>query len=191
VIATGIAFSELTGTGTPFNDGEQLTCQGCELSFTSGDVDSVEPDGDVTFKAGGTFEMRGTLVANPLINFDGLNPGDPSCDGLTDCLILSGSFAAGAELTFFGSGSSTSAAFNARGPDEKNAVIIDYFFGAGAGVIFTFTNGNFTVPGVTPGMFTNAVVDDADLTNRVPEPGTTTLLLLGAGLVAAFRRRRS
>jgi hypothetical protein len=183
VTGTDVIFQQVKGDGTPFNDGTIVNCEvGCFLNFTTGDsLGEVAPGtGIYTFKPGGTFVLTGEIAAL------GIGDGNPAtADGQ---VILSGTFST-TTLQVIGS----HIQFLATGQDEKNQNLVDFFYGLGSDTSFTYSNSELSaVIGSISGTTFSANVNEADLTNtKVPEPGSSLLLLLGLGSLAAYRRRRS
>lgn len=176
---TDIVFGSVTVTGTSA-DGT-YTCQNCFLNFeTAGSTGEVGAAGPfpavVSFDAGGTFVLTGTIL-------DGaLNPINVASN-----IILTGTFAGTPLLADVGS----SVQFIASGIDTKNEEFLSYL-----GVTvneFIYENNEISAAGDfgTGFSLTDVAVNDADLTNTsVPEP--STMLLSGAALLAlGFFRRRS
>lgn len=180
VSGSGIAFSTISSSAadpTPLNSGVTLACGGCTLSFTTGTVITEGP-AVWTFNGGGSFTMTGTL---------------PDLGIFVPITILSGSFtgiptviSAGGSLVFVGGGI-----------DFKAPELVLFYWGIVAppppnNQIFMFADSEITgVPTFTGGGGFTVAVHEGDLTNRLPEPGSALLLLLGLGSLAAYRIRRS
>jgi hypothetical protein len=181
LVGSDIAFTTIASSGadpTPFNSGVTLVCNMCTLSFTTG---AVITEGPIlwTFASGGSFVLTGGIPALGI------------ADGST---ILSGSFT-GLSVALATAGGMT---FSGGGIDFKAPELALFYWGVVAppppnNQIFMYADTEITaVPtSTTPGGGFTANVTEGDLTNRLPEPGSALLLLLGLGSLAAYRRRKS
>ncbi len=183
-VGTDIDFNSITGVGTPFNAGVNLSCVGCQLDFTTG-ANTGEGPAFWTFASGGSFVLTGTVPA--AFGFPGI---------LVPTVLLSGTFSGAPAASAFGLGSSI-LTFGGVGIDVKHPSLVTYFYGITPGpgdppVVFNYTNTEITGTGTVgaDGSF-NVAVLDADISNVLPEPGSALLLLLGLGSLAAYRRRRN
>ena len=219
LVGLRIGFQTIKGEGTPLNDSvpgptpADLFCTGCLLNFETGAHISGATPGIVNFGAGGFFTLDvGTTLGDGIAA--GPAPGQaPAFGGIgVGENILLGSFRANpAKPISIGVGPGI---FTGFGIDVKHDAINTYF---GTGPDYKFTNTNIygSLGTQAVGMhdlfdFDSNVfsdnevfvtlqaggfiikVDNGDITNNpVPEPGSTTLLLLGLGGLAAFRRRRN
>ncbi len=185
---SGIMFNLIEGVGTPFNAGAQLTCNPCTLTFTTGPSTSEGPT-HWAWGPGGTFTLSGTI---PL---SGANPTWPGFTGT----ILTGTFDS---MTADGSAGAPPKGFLGFGQDIKTDELVKFFYGIDPVTppdppIFSFINTEITASGgsvITSGPFAGAFdvsINDADITNEMPEPGSSLLILLGLGGLALSRRRRS
>jgi hypothetical protein len=181
LVGTDIVFQSIGGVGTDIET--TVDCDGCLLNFTTGAIISVIGD-EYTFAAGGSF----TLVGGSIL---GLIPaGTPLLTGTwTDPVTVEISLGAFDILTLLG-----------NGEDVKHPDLLDIFFTTPP-ANFAFVNSTIQITtdpaGVTVGPGTAFSADlefggNADLVNTsfVPEPGSSLLLLLGLGSLAAYRRRR-
>jgi hypothetical protein len=180
LVGTGIGFQTITPSATdppPFNAGTSLGCGGCMLNFTTGNNISEGP-ALWTFAGGGTFTLTGTIPALGIV---------------VPTVILEGTFT-GNPLAFSAGGSLT---FGGGGIDMKVPELALFYWGIVAppppnDQIFMFSNTEITaVPTFTGNGGFSAVITEADISNRVPEPASGLLLLLGLGSLAAYRRARS
>ena len=182
-VGSGIQFIQITGVDTPFHATETLICQGCFLDFATGGNTQEGPN-FWTFAGGGFFVLRGEILADGG-DFDGFS-GE----------ILRGRFnnnppnlALGTQKAIF--------AFNGFGQDIKAAPLVEFFYGIPQDTdpppIFNFTNTEITGTGIvdpnTQGFIVE--VDNADIKNSLPEPGSSLLVLLGLSGLAMFSRRKN
>lgn len=181
LVGTGIGFSSITPSAAdppPFNALTILGCGGCLLSFTTG-ANVTEGPAVWTFAPGGSFTVTGTIPALGIV---------------VPTVILSGSFAGDAPTVLSALGTLI---FAGAGIDFKAPELVAFYFGIVAppppnNQIFMFSNTEITAVPTFDGIggFT-ALVTEADISNRLPEPGSALLLLLGLGSLVAYRRRRS
>ena len=77
-------------------------------------------------------------------------------------------------------------AFNGFGQDIKAPALVEFFYGIPQDTnpppIFNFSNTELTGFGT---------VDDADIKNALPEPGSSLLVVLGLSGLAMFSRRKN
>lgn len=179
LIGSGIGIVSIQGFGTPDNDGNQLNCVGCTLSFETGAVISEGPD-TWQFGAGGFFRIEGVanntggeLKANGIL-LEGrftseVSVTSVSIPGLLDGLIVAG-----------------------FGLDTKNEDLLD-FYGLTDNTSFVFANTNISMAGVElegDGGFSGTVTN-VDLDNtEIPLPAAAWLF--GSGLIglAGITRRK-
>ncbi len=177
-----IQFIQITGIDTPFHAGETLICRGCFLNFATGD-NIVEGPAFWTFAGGGIFSLDGDILPDggDFLGFSGN--------------ILRGFFtnnppnvAIGTENAIF--------AFNGFGQDIKAPALVESFYGIPQDTnpppIFNFSNTELTGFGTVDdnGGFI-VEVDDADIKNALPEPGSSLLVVLGLSGLAMFSRRKN
>jgi hypothetical protein len=166
-------------------------CQTCRLDFTSGP--NVLPGPNIyQWGGGGTFVLYGGSILM------GIDPGytDPTCDDDAiddDCdpqtVLLSGTF--NSSPPNLGSGGGSTFNFISTGVDEKNADLVAYL--KIDPLNWTYAESNLSLGTVefnSDGTFEDALVTQADIINKLPEPGSALLLLLGLGSLAAYRRRQ-
>lgn len=182
LIGTDIVFTNFTGILTPLNNGITFDCDSCLLNFQTGGnlTEAAGANGEYTFAAGGTFTITGGSLLG------GIAGGTTLVSGIITSIVT-------ADL------SGTSFEMSIKGLDEKHPDLLDLFFNnppgnfvgvaseiqsGGAGITRDTTTGSFDIDLSKGG--------NADFVNsNVPEPGTTTLLLLGLGGLAAYRRRQN
>jgi hypothetical protein len=183
MVGTDILFESIVGTNTENDD--TIDCDGCFLDFETGGLTGISGD-EYTFAAGGTFILTGGSVA----------AGIPA--GTT---LLTGTFTEPVVVTVR-DGFPDVLATIALGEDTKDELLLAYFFPLDPPPNWAFINSTIQITfdnGVVIGPGTGFTADlsiggDADLVNTsvvVPEPGSSLLLLLGLGSLAAGYRRRS
>ena len=180
LVGTGITFQTISPSladPPPFNAGTDLVCGGCTLTFSTG-ANVTEGPGVWTWASGGTFTLTGTI---------------PGIGIVVPSVILSGTFTENPSATLVAG----TLIFGGGGIDFKAPELVMFYFGLIAppppdNMIFMFSNTEITAtPTVGGNGSLSALVTEADITNRLPEPGSALLLLLGLGSLAAYRRRRS
>jgi hypothetical protein len=185
ITGTNIIFDQVTGIGTPSNDGVVLDISGGDLDFFV-DGGSLVVANIVSYSGTGTFTLSGT-VTDP-------NNGDAV---VATGVLLSGTFDS---ATFILQNGGLGGTFTGDGSDEKNQDLLD-FYGITA-TDFNFLNTDFsltgctTAAGGTPALtsdFTCSIAN-ADLNNTgVPIAEPATLGLFGIGLLGLgfmLRRRK-
>ena len=168
VTGSAITFGRILGDNTPFNDGSELTCTACTLSFTTGLLaGSGEVFGVTTyvFGAGGTVSLDGQVQADA-----GGVPPHPGTIGN----IATGSFRSAALVV--GPGNVFTFLSNKGITDTKDTALVEYFFGIGANVPPLSFTGSTTELGGTGtfgalGSFTSTNLTLADFANEIPETG--------------------
>jgi hypothetical protein len=177
LIGADIPFDLIRGIGTPFNSPSASGCAGCFLNFTTG---ANTAEGALYEWAGapmGSFEVHGVVAAMGI---------------LVDSVLLTGTI----EFARLDTGELT---LRLGGADFKHPNIVDFFYGPGPDPMFSYVNTEILLGGINfeggcqacgDGGF-SADVTNADIDNIVPEPGSSLLILLGLGSLAAYRRRRS
>jgi hypothetical protein len=175
-IGTDIDYFSVVGNDTPLNDGAVLDCIGCVLNFTTGTVVTEGPP-SWQWAGGGTFTLTGALedsMAAP---------------------VASGTLVSGTFDVAFASGNGNSLTFSGFGTDTKNVDLLAYYgISPEFASNFEFANTQLALNNATidsDGSFT-ANVQNADLDNTIPVPGTLGLLGLGmVALGAAMRRKQT
>jgi hypothetical protein len=182
-----IVFTIVTGTGGTLHDGVDDLCDACLLNFAVSGTDLGGFDYEVN--PGGATNTAVLIGAVPVA---GAGPGT-----LLAGSFLEGDIASGAGAFRFGS----------AGVDEKDPNLVLYYWGVPVDE-FTFVfnaqavpqnrvTGSLPLPGGIHGVGDLEVwwpvLTEVDLSNSpsVPEPGTAYAVLLGLGLLAAYRRRKN
>lgn len=178
-VGADIQFIQITGVDTPFHDGDTLLCQGCFLNFETGN-NTGEGPAIWTFASGGFFTLEGTIL--PDVGFGGFSG-----------TILTGTFSNNPPNLAVGTANAIFT-FNGFGTDVKAAPLVEYFYGIAVDPldppVFNFSNTEITGAGEVDGDGGFRVaVDDADIKNALPEPGSSLLVLLGLSGLALFSRR--
>jgi hypothetical protein len=191
-VGTNILLRSITGVGTPDNAGATLLAPAATpflLNFTTGPNDGTEGPPAWEFGGGGTFTVTapgGVPAQDP----DGVGPFDPFGGLPAGAVLLSGTFSDGV-LQPREIGGLTSAAWAAFGSDTKNAVLAGYFGEAPDGWSFLNTVIQLTTFTFDPGTLAfSGTSTEADISNVRLVPMPASLLLLGAGFVAAGFARR-
>jgi hypothetical protein len=171
LVGTDISVDTVTGLNTPLNNGVTLTCAGCLLAFTTGNLTGTNAT-NWFFGAGGAISIIGGIPALAL----------PAGTNL-----LLGSFH-NAQVTAAGA---TFKVTIATFVDQKDETLAGYYGLAG----FPSWDGNlnlsFNAAGLPPNAFTSSSVLSGDVVNTpVPEPAS--VILLGTcllGVTALIRKR--
>lgn len=182
-----IEFTIVTGQGGTLDDGADNLCDTCLLNFAvsgtslGGNEFEVDPGG-----------ATNTVVLDGEVPIAGAGPG----------VLLSGSFTEG-EINR----STNTFRFGSNGIDEKDDDLVLHYWGVPIDE-FTFvfnaqavpenlSTGSLALPGGLHGGGDLEVwwdvLTEVDLSNAptVPEPATGSILLLGLGALAAYRRRKN
>ena len=190
LVGTMIDFNSIQGVDTPLNAGINLTCVGCQLEFTTGaNISENTGSGLWSFAAGGTFVLTGAVAPTGLgTGFAGLP---------ANTVIISGTFTGDPPNIAIGDvGGNAVFAFTGFGTDFKHPDIVAFYYGIPTSTTpapeFQYRNTEITGVGTVDGnLGFDFHVDNADIRNAMPEPGSALLLLFGLGSLAAYRRRRS
>ena len=169
LVGTNIVFQQVTGIGTPLENGTVLTCSpDCTLNFTTGN-NTVETATGYVWAGGGTFTLTGTL-------FDGATE-------IASGTLLTGTFT-GTLLSPGGSLSGAQFGFLGLGTDSKDPDLLAFFGLTGYDLSFTNTEiGSSCIQNSTT-LALACNVSEADLINTAtPVPEPSTMLLFGLGLV--------
>jgi len=176
LVGSGIEVDNITGIGTPSNNGVTVTCVSCTLNFTTGNLTSSTAT-TWNFGGGGSITITGGVDLIP-----GGAPEIPV--GTT---LLSGSFD-GASVT------KTNNTFRIAGAsfvDTKDEDLLD-FYGAPNTLWRGGFNISFLANGSPPNSFTSTTVLSGDVANTEPIPEPASLVLLGSGLfsLGAYARKK-
>ena len=186
LIGTDIVFEQITGDGTPLNDGATLTLVDGRLNFVSG-ANLAEPAPIYAWGGGGSF----VLTADAVLDSSSIDVILPA----NDTVILTGTFVGSPTFAAIGLVGFDQIAISAFGVDEKHPDILAYF-----GVNqsdFRFAHSDISANDLVIDPQTQAfttTVSEADIVNTpVPEPSTFVLVCLGPAVLALhrWRRRRS
>ena len=184
LIGTDIVFEQITGDGTPLNNGATLTLVDGRLNFTTG-PNSAEPGPIYAWDGGGSFVLTADAVLDDALN-DIIVPAN-------DTVIMTGTFVGDPTIAAIGIVGFNQILISAFGLDEKHADILTYFglspneFRCASSNI---SASNLVIDPQTQGF--SASIAEADIVNTlIPEPSTLALAAMGfAGLVTLSWRRR-
>jgi hypothetical protein len=182
LVGTNIQVDNVSGLGTPVNDGAVISCVGCLLNFTTGSLLGTTSS---TWDFGGGSLSTITIIGGIDLDGGGIGPGDIPLG----TPLLTGSFGTATVASFGPTFRIAGSAFS----DTKNEDLLA-FYGLSPGPFSGNFNISFNAVGSPPGGFQSSMVLSGDVLNtavQVSEPAS--LLLLGSGLVVLglWGRRRS
>jgi hypothetical protein len=186
LVGTDIVFQQISGDGTPLNDGSTLTLVDGRLNFSTG-ANLAEPSPIYGWGGGGSFVLTADAVLDSAL-VDIIVPAD-------DTVILTGTFVGDPSFAAIGIVGFNQILISAFGLDEKHPDILTYFGLSPNEFRFAHSDISATDLVIDPGtQGFSATVAEADIVNTlVPEPSTLVLAAFSLVAVAAvgWRRRKT